>query len=76
MKFKLELDLNQVCLMQAALEARVQEMQEHVDHCNELQMDDVVKAWEKRRDDASELLALCSTTRSEWQSFGNFFKTE
>ena len=66
MKFKLELNLSQVCLMQAALEARVQEMQEHVDSCKKMQMGDVVKAWEKRRDDASELLALCSTTRSEW----------
>jgi len=65
MKFKLELDLNQVCLMQAALESRVEEMQEHVDKCKELQMGATLVEWEKRRDDASELLALCSTTRSE-----------
>jgi len=64
MKFKLELNLNQVCLLQAALEDRVENMQKHVDTCKELQMGHVVKAWEKRRDDASELLALCNTTHA------------
>ena len=65
MKFKLELDLSQICLIQAALENRVDKMQEHVDNCKELQMSDTLKAWEKRRDDASELLVLCNHTRCE-----------
>jgi len=64
MKFKLELTLSQVCLMQAALEARVEEMQKHVDSCAKLQMGATLVEWEKRRDDASELLALCSTTHA------------
>ena len=65
MKFKLELSLSQVCLLQMALEARVEEMQKHVDSCKKTGVFDVLKEWEKRRDNAKELLAVCNTSRGQ-----------
>ena len=76
MKFKLELSLSQVCLLQMALESRVEEMQKHVDSCKKMELSDVLKEWEKRRDNAKELLAVCNTTRGELQFFGKNIDTE